>query len=183
MSKYIKVMFGNKGVDYEYKIDELNIATVWNPSAKSGKDFGGFNFSTEDKIIRWIHRGDTLYDVIIPEDTEVIDCVESATPHGVFRSNKIILTNPRKVTDSMAMEFYKKSTIPEIAYYKTLGAVAVMNYKNTALQILNDKVNEENIDAVLEEWNDFINNGGDGNRLDSNETVRLIDKSLRKDYK
>ncbi len=30
---------------------------------------GGFNFSTEDKILRWLVRGDTLYDVIIPEDT------------------------------------------------------------------------------------------------------------------
>ena len=26
-----------------------------------------------EKIIRWLHRGDTLYDVIIPEDAEVID--------------------------------------------------------------------------------------------------------------
>lgn len=25
MNKYIKVMFGNKGVDYEYKIDEVNV--------------------------------------------------------------------------------------------------------------------------------------------------------------
>lgn len=183
MSKYLKVMFENRGVNYEYKIDELNIATVWNPSAKSGKDFGGFNFSTEDKIIRWLHRGDTLYDVIIPDKTEVIDCVESATPHGVFRSNKIIITNPRKVTDEMALEFYKKSTIPEFAYYKALGAVSIMNYKQTALQILKDKVNKDNIDIVLEEWDDFINNGGDGNRLDTNETVRLIDKHLRKDYK
>ena len=46
MNKYIKVMFGNKGVDYEYKIDEVNVTNVWNPEAKSGKEFGGFNFTT-----------------------------------------------------------------------------------------------------------------------------------------
>lgn len=175
MSKYIKVMFGNKGANYEYKIGKVNVANIWNPNAKSGKDFGGFNFSTEEKIIRWLHRGDTLYDVEISDDAEVIDVVESATPHGVFRSNKIILSNPRKVTDEMALEFYKKSSIPEEAYYKTLGVVSIMNYKNTALQILKDKVNKNNIDLVLEEWNDFINNK---NRKDLTETVKLINKLL-----
>ena len=175
MSKYIKVMFGNKGANYEYKIGEVNVANIWNPSAKTGKDFGGFNFSTEEKIIRWLHRGDTLYDVEIPDDAEIIDVVESAAPHGVFRSNKIILSNPRKVIDEIALEFYKKSSIPEVAYYKTLGVVSIMNYKNTALQILKDKVNKNNIDLVLEEWNDFINNK---NRKDSTETVKLINKLL-----
>ena len=28
MNKYIKVMFGNKGVDYEYKIDEVNVGQL-----------------------------------------------------------------------------------------------------------------------------------------------------------
>lgn len=178
MSKYLKVMFGNKGANYEYKIDEVNIANTWNPNADSGKDFGGFNFSTEDKILRWLHRGDTLYDVIIPDDAQVIDCVESATPHGVFRSNKIIVTNPRKVTDEMALDFYKKSTIPEFAYYKALGAISVMGYEKTALAILRDKVNKDNIDIVLEEWNDFINHGGKEDRKDSNEVVNMINEML-----
>lgn len=50
-----------------------------------------------------------------------------------------------------------------------------MNYKETALQILKDKVNKNNIDLVLEEWNDFINNK---NRKDLTETVKLIDELL-----
>jgi len=171
-------MFNTKGVNYEYKIYDINIAKIWNPSAKSGKDFGGFNFSTEDKIIRWLHRGNILYDVIIPDGAEVVDCVKSSTPHGVFRSNKIIVTNPRLITDEIALEFYKKSTIPEKAYYKTLAAVSLMNYKNTALEIFKDKINKDTIDIALEEWNDFMNNGGDSNRLNSNETVELIGKML-----
>lgn len=173
--KFIKVMFGNKGANFEYKIGEVNVATIWNPSAKTGKEFGGFNFSTPDKIIRFIHRGDTVYDVIIPEDAEVIDVVESATPHGVFRSNKIILTNPRKVTDEIALELYKISTIPEIAYYKTMGACAIMGYDKTAKQILKDKVNKDNIEEVLEEWNNFINRP---DRIDVNNTVKDITKAL-----
>ena len=31
---------------------------------------GGFNFSTEDKILRYIFRGDTIYDVIIPDNCD-----------------------------------------------------------------------------------------------------------------
>ena len=54
MNKYVKVMFGNKGVDYEYKIDEVNVTNVWNPEAKSGKEFGGFNFTTPEKLLRWL---------------------------------------------------------------------------------------------------------------------------------
>ena len=172
MQKYVKVMFEiNSGAgDFQYKIGRLNVANVWNPNADNPKEFGGFNFSTEEKILRWLHRGDTIYDVEIPDGAEVIDVVESATPHGVFRTNKIILKNPRKVTDEMALEFYKKSTIPEFAYYKAMAAVAVMNYKNTALQIFKDKVNKDNINVVLEEWHDFIDKKDDR----TNETVDLI---------
>ena len=173
--KYVKVMFGNKGAAFEYKIGEVNIANNWNPTASSGKEFGGFNYATEDCILRWLHRGDTIYDVVVPDDAENIR-LEGATV--VYRTNKIILTNPRKVTDEMALEFYKKSNIPEKSYYKALGAVSLMNYKNTALAIFNDKINYETIDLAIEEWNDFINKGGDGNRLDSNETVELISKKL-----
>lgn len=79
----------------------------------------------------------------------------------------------------MVLDFYKKSNIPEKSYYKALGAVSLMNYKNTALTIFHDKINNDTIDIALEEWNDFINNGGDGNRLDSNETVELIAKMLK----
>ena len=176
MSKYVKVMFGNNSGagSFQYKIGGLNVANVWNPNADNPKEFGGFNFSTEEKILRWLHRGDTIYDVKIPDGAEVIDVVESATPHGVFRTNKIILKNPRKVTDEMALEFYKKSTIPEFAYYKAMAAVAVMNYKNTALQIFKDKVNKDNIDVVLEEWHDFIDKKDDR----TNETVELITDKL-----
>ena len=52
--KYIKVMFGNKGVNFEYKIDEVNIADIWNPNASDPKDplvlelpSSGANFTSE----------------------------------------------------------------------------------------------------------------------------------------
>ena len=177
MNKFVKVMFGNKGANYEYKIGEVNVANNWNPTATSGKDFGGFNYTTIDCLLRWLHRGDTIYDVEVPKDAENIK-IEGATT--IYRCNKIMLTNPRKMTDEIALEIYKISNIPEKSYYKALGAVSLINYRKTALAILKDKVNKNNINLVLEEWNDFMQNGGDGNRIASNDTVVYIDKELNK---
>ena len=98
MKKYVRVMDGlrsNAG-GFEYKLDEINISDKWNPSTMDPKEMGGFNFGTEDKILRWLHRGDTIYDVIIPEDAEVIHCDEEK---GIYRANMIIVTNPREITD------------------------------------------------------------------------------------
>ncbi len=156
MSKYLKVMFGNKGVNFEYKINEINIANIWNPNSFEPKEMGGFNFSTEDKILRWLVRGDTIYDVIIPDDAEIIDCPSESAPHGVFRSNKIILANPRPMTDELAMNFYLKSELPEKSYYKSLAGVAIRGYRNTSLKIIEDKVNKDNIDFVLSEIENFV---------------------------
>ena len=64
MKKYLKVMFGNvsgANSNLEYKIDEVNIANNWNPLANDPKDMGGFNFSCEDKILRWLHRGELYW--------------------------------------------------------------------------------------------------------------------------
>ena len=177
--KYLKVLFDTKSrySDFEYKMDEINIAKTWNKNGETPKEMGGINFSDEENIIRWIHNGNMICDVIIPEDSEVIRVMSSATPGGVYRANKVILTNKRMVTDDMAIEFYNKSKIPDSAFPKALGAVSIMNYKNTALKILKDKVNASNIDYYLEEWNDFIDKK---DRKDSNETVKLIDSELNK---
>ena len=177
--KYLKVLFDTKSrySDFEYKMDEINIAKTWNKNGETPKEMGGINFSDEENIIRWIHNGNMICDVIVPEDSEVVRVMSSATPGGVYRANKVILTNKRMVTDDMAMEFYNKTKIPESAFPKALGAVSIMNYKNTALKILKTKVNASNIEYHLEEWNDFISKK---DRKDSNETVKLIDTELNK---
>lgn len=64
MSKFVKVMFGTASGakrDFEYKINEVNVSENWNPNAENGRDFGGFNYCSEECILRWLHRGDTLY--------------------------------------------------------------------------------------------------------------------------
>lgn len=177
MNKYVRVMDGLKSNagGFEYKLNEINVFDSWNPEAHSGKEFGGFNFTTESCILRWLHRGSTIYDVEIPKDAETVK-IEGATI--LFRTNKIIVKNPRKVNDDLALHYYEISNIPEKSYYKALGAVAVMNYKKTALKILKDKVNKNNINEVLEEWNEFIDHDGKNDRKDSNETVKLIERIL-----
>lgn len=159
MIKYLKVMFGNMSSadnSVHYKVDEINVSDKWNPSADNQKEMGGFNFSTEDKILRWLVRGDTLYDVEIPKDAEVINCPSESAPNGVFRSNKIILHNPRIITDDTAMNLYFKSNLPEKSYYKSLIGCAIRGYRNTCIKIIKDKVNQDNIDIVLSEVNDFV---------------------------
>ena len=147
--RFIKVMFGSSskaGEGFEYKIDEINETDNWHPEKKDSKNIGGFNFSVKEKILRWLVRGDTLYDVAIPKGAEVYDCESSSAPHGVFRSNKIIISNPRPVTDDVAMKFYIESKLPEKSYFKAMAGCVVREYINTANKIFNDKVNKENID-------------------------------------
>ena len=178
MSKYVKVMFGTKSgakSDFEYELNEVNVSDNWNPKAENGKDFGGFNYADEECILRWLHRGDTIYDVEVTEDAENIK-LDGATT--IYRTNKIIIKNPRKVDDDLALYFYKISQIPEKSYYKALAAVSVMNYKKTAHLIFKDKVNKDNINEVLEEWNDFISHGGKNDRKDLNGLVKEIDDLL-----
>ena len=175
--KFIKVMFGDmsnaNGQGFVYKIGEINETDNWNPEADNPKEMGGFNFSIESKIIRWLVRGDTLYDVIIPEGVDVIDCKHPSTPHGVFRSNKIILQNPRKITDEMAMNFYLKSDIPEKSYYKAMAGCAIRGYLNTMQKMFDDKINKDTIDLAIEEINDFYMPDGAAGENSRNLLKRL----------
>lgn len=156
--RYLKVMFGTKSgaSDFEYKLNEVNIADVWNPNETEPDKMGGFNFSTETKILRWLVREDTTYDVENPVGAEVIDVPHKATPHGVFRANKIIISNPRTVTDDLAMQLYKVSDIPEKSYFKAMAGCTIRGYINTAIQIFKDKVNKENVNLAFYEFKDFI---------------------------
>lgn len=180
--RYLKVMFGtNSGANknLEYKLNEVNIADIWNPNESDPKKMGGFNFSTETKILRWLIWGDTVYDIELPDDAEVIDCLSESAPHGVFRSNKIIISNPKIVTNEMAMEFYLKSNLPEKSYYKSLAGCAIRGYRKTSFKIIEDKVNKENIDLVLAEINDLVTqNTSSGTASNGNIVYNEVMKKL-----
>ena len=156
--KYVRVMEGNlsNANGYTFALDEVNVTNVWNPLADNPEDFGGFNFSTEDKILRWLLRGDTLYDVKLPDDAEVIEVENKNTPHGVFRNNKIIITNPRLVTDDLVIELYKKSNLPEKTYYQCLVTLLFKKHIVPVKFIIKDRINKSNIDAAIEEFETFV---------------------------
>lgn len=141
---------------FEYKINEVNISKKWNPKANNPSDFGGFNFSTEDKILRWLLRGDTLYDVEIPKDAEVVEVENKNTPNGVFRTNKIIISNPRPVTEDIVIELYKKSNLPEKTYYQCLVTLLYKNHIEAVKYIIKDRINKNNINDAIKEFEHFI---------------------------
>lgn len=180
--KYMKVMFDNvsgANPNVTYKLNEVNIADYWNPKADNPKDFGGFNFSTEDKIVRWLVRGDTLYDVEIPDDAEVIDCKSDSAPHGVFRTNKIILKNPRTVSDEVATELYRKSNLPEKSYFKTLAGCVIRNHLKTADLIIKEKLNKDNIVLAIEEYKDFYKPSKENDKLAYENYNTYLEKLLK----
>ena len=159
MNKYVRVMDGLKSNagGFEYKLDEINIAEKWNPNTLEPEQMGGFNFGTEDKILRWLHRGDTIYDVIIPEDAEVILCDEEK---GIYRSNKIIVTNPRPITDEMVLNLYRINTLSNKVITQCLVTLLWKKRLEISKYIIKDRVNLENIDEILTE---FIKYAGEDN--------------------
>lgn len=151
MSKYLRVMDGlsSNANGFSYKLDEINITETWNPNADNPKEMGGFNFSTEDKILRWLHRGDTIYDVIIPNDAEVILCDEEK---GIYRANKIIVSNPRTITDELVIELYKKSNLSNKIIAQCLKTLLWRDRLEISKYIIKDRVNLDNVKEILSEF-------------------------------
>lgn len=154
MSKYVRVMDGLKSnaSGFQYKLNEVNIADTWNPNTYNPKEMGGFNFSSEDKILRWLHRGDTIYDVEIPKDAEVVLCNEEK---GIYRANKIIVSNPRKITDEVVLDLYKKNSLSNKIIAQCLQTLLFKNRLEFCKYIIKDKVNENNIDEILKEFDEY----------------------------
>lgn len=157
MSKYVRVMDGLKSNagGFEYKLDEINIADKWDTTTLEPEKMGGFNFGTEDKILRWLHRGDTIYDVVIPDDAEVILCDEEK---GIYRANKIIVTNPKTITDEMVLDFYKKTTLSNKIIAECLVTLLWKNRLEISKYIIRDRINLDNIDEFLTEFERYAGN-------------------------
>ena len=154
MNKFVRVMEGirsNAG-GFEYIIDQVNVASHWNPNEKNPEKMGGFNFGCEDKILRWIHRGNTIYDVIIPEDAQVRLCSEEK---GVWRTNKIIVTNPKMITHEMVIDLYNKSTLSNKVLAQCLQTLLWKNWMDVSIHIIEDKVNKENVDEFITEFENY----------------------------
>lgn len=177
MNKYVRVMDGLKSNagNFEYKLNEINVAKRWDPNSLEPEKMGGINFGTEDKILRWLHRGDTIYDVIIPEDAEVILVDDEK---GIYRANKIIVTNPRLITDDMVLDLYKKNTLSDKIIAQCLLTLIWKNRIEISKYIIKDRVNLDNIDEILKE---FVNYAKNKNlEYESSQEIYNILKNINK---
>lgn len=162
--KFVRVMNGTiyHASGYQFKINEVNVADVWDPAADNPKDFGRFNFTDEVHVLRWMIRGDTLYDVEIPAEAEVIAVENRNTPGGVWRTNQIIVTNPRVITDEMCVELCQIAQLPEKSWFHVLAIMAGKGFMQTCLWITQHKVNDDNIERCISEYNEFAFYKGSG---------------------
>lgn len=167
MSKYVRVMDGlnSNASGEEFELDKVIIAKTWNPNKKNPEEMGGFNFSLEDKILRYIFRGDTLYDVILPNDAEMVTV---DIDKGIFRANKIIVTNPRRITEEMVIDIYKRSNLSINGYFQCIYCLLFRKYINASKFIINDIVNKDNINEAIYEFENFASrsNGNDNGIFD-----------------
>lgn len=163
-----------------FPIDEVVVADKKvNLNAKEQTEMGGFCISSYEYIFRWLIRGDTLCEVKIPEDTKIYKTISN---NGIYIADKIILTNPKKISDNFAMELYKKSTLPEISYFKAMTACSICGYMKTAIQVCEDKVNKENVDVAISELEDFCKRRNDEKYINNPlamESVKILYDRLK----
>lgn len=141
----------------EFKIGEVVESKDWDDNATEWDTIKGINFSNEENILRWIRRGDTIYDVIIPEDGKVKKVPGTFTPDGLFRANKVIVVNPVKLTEEVILDLYEKSNMPEKTYHDVLALLAIRGFEKACLKLIEDKVNENTIDVFIEDYINFEN--------------------------
>ena len=174
--KYVRVMDGLKSNagGFEYKLDEINTANKWNPNNLDPEEMGGFNFGVEDKILRWLHRGDTIYDVIVPDDAEVVLVDEEK---GIYRSNKIIVTNPRKITDEIVIDLYRKTTLSDKILAECLLTLIWKQRIEISKYIIKDRVNMNNVNLIIDE---FVRYAGEDNlSYESTQEIYNILKEIQ----
>ena len=176
MSKYLKVIDGLKSNagGFKYKLDKVNIAPIWNPNADNPESFGGFNFSDEEHILRWLHRGDTIYDVIIPDDAETVLVDEEK---GIYRTNKIIIINPKSITDDIVLNLYKKNTLSNKIIAECLLTLIWKNRLEISKYIIKDRVNFDNVDEILEEFENYA--GEENLSYESSKIIYNILKEIK----
>jgi adenylate kinase family enzyme len=157
--KYLKWAFGTSIGHKEnehFEIGKEIEADMWDPDNDDWDKRGGFNFTNEECALRWMSRGDTLYEVTIPSDGELKEVKNDKTPGGIIIANKIILTNPIPISNELLIELYKKSSLPIETYFESIGLLASRGYYDIALIIIKDKVRMDNIDLAINEFNSSL---------------------------
>ncbi len=113
---------------------------------------GGFCISDYEHIFRWVIRGSYLCEVKIPEDSRIY---KTESENGVYVANRIILTNPIKMSDELATKLYEHSNLSEISYFRAMAACTIQGYINTAKKVFDEQINKNNIGIAISEFKLF----------------------------
>ena len=181
--KYLKWVFGTNVANKEnekFKINEEITSDKWDPTNNDCNLKGGFNFTVEKCALRWMARGDTLYEVEIPNDGEIYEIENRKTPGGIFIANKIILKNPVPISSELLNRFYEISDLPLKTYFECIGLLASRKYYDLALRIIKDKVTIENIDDAIEIFNNSIKPWHKVDYDCYNRVKKVLEEILRK---
>ena len=82
----------------------------------------------------------------------MILCDESK---GIYRSNKIIVSNPKKITDDLVMDLYKKTTLSNKILADCLVTLIWKDRIKISKYIINDRVNKNNVDEFYTEFMNY----------------------------
>jgi len=157
--KYLKWVFGTSighKENQNFEIGKVNTCDTWDPYNDDWDKRGGFNFTNEECALRWMSRGDTLYEVEIPSDGELVEVKNQKTPGGIYITNKIILKNPIPISNELLIDFYYKSNLPLSTYFECIGLLASRGYYDICSMIIKDKVRIDNIDLALDKFNSSL---------------------------
>ena len=163
-----------------FPIDEVVVADKEiDLNATESMQMGGFCVTTYNYAFRWLIRGDTLCEVIIPEDSKFYKTISD---NDVYVCEKMILTNPKKIDDEFAMKLYKTSTLNEISYFRAMTACSICGYIITALKVCEDKVNIRNVDVAISEFEGFCKRREEeyGKNTLEMENVKILYEKLKK---
>lgn len=181
--KYYRVIQTVKEYDdgRRFSINEIVVSDKKiNLEATVQTEMGGFCISTYEYIFRWLIRGDTLCEVKIPEDCKIYKTVSK---NGLYIAEKIILSNPKKIDDTFAMELYLNSNLVEEAYFQAMTACAICGYINTAIKVCEDKVNKGNVNIAISEFENFCKRRKEENYINDFsdiESVKILYNKLKK---
>ncbi len=156
---YVKAIKMKKGYEdgRSFPLNEIIVADKKiNLRAEDKDELGGINVSNYENVIRWIIRGDTLCDVTIPDDGNIYETVHTATNHGTFRADKIILSNPRIIDDELALDLYKRSNLPWKSYIQILSYISTLDFRKTCDMIVKDRINKDNAQEAIEIFDNYL---------------------------
>ena len=85
------------------------------------------------------------------------------TPDGLFRTNKLILTNPQKLTQEVVLDLYNKMNLPDRTIPDVLALLAIRGFTKAADRLIEEKINNENMDEFINNYIEFENDIHDNN--------------------